>query len=97
MKKKKKQVKKLPTVEYKFVDSPDNQEKIDKAFDTLFDITAEEMLKERSFTDEELENLTGLDKILKLVRSRLILEGKVKIENGKTIFLENKNDTISRI
>ncbi len=34
--KKKKQVKKLPSVKYIFVDSPDNQEKLDKAYDILF-------------------------------------------------------------
>jgi len=37
MKKKKKQFKKLPSLEYKFVDSPDNQYKIDKAYDILFE------------------------------------------------------------
>ena len=37
MKNNKKQVKKIPVVEYKFVDSPDNQHKIDKAYDVLFE------------------------------------------------------------
>ena len=37
MKKKKIQLKKLPSLEYKFIDSSDNQYNIDKAYDILFD------------------------------------------------------------
>jgi hypothetical protein len=43
MKKKKKIVKKVPSLKYKFIDSADSKEKIDKAFDILF----EEVLKNK--------------------------------------------------
>lgn len=36
-KKKKKEVKKLPPIKYEFIDSPDNQYKIDRAYDILFE------------------------------------------------------------
>ena len=41
------------------------------------------------FSQEELDNIAGLGEILRKIRSRLLLEGKIKVENGKTIFLEN--------
>jgi hypothetical protein len=42
-KKKKKHAKKLPSVEYVYVDSPDNQLKINKVYDILFEETLNNM------------------------------------------------------
>jgi hypothetical protein len=44
------------------------------------------------FSEEELKNLFGLGEVLRKIRSRLLAEGKIKIdENGKTIFLDIEN------
>ncbi len=41
------------------------------------------------FTKEELKSLFELGEVLKRIRSRLLAEGKIKIDkNGKTIFLD---------
>ena len=40
------------------------------------------------FSEEELKSLFELGEVLRKIRSRLLAEGKIKIdENGKTIFL----------
>jgi hypothetical protein len=39
------------------------------------------------FSEEELKSLFELGEVLRKIRSRLLAEGKIKIdENGKTIF-----------
>lgn len=43
------------------------------------------------FSQEELDNIAGLGEVLRNIHKRLLSEGKIKVENGKTIFLENKN------
>lgn len=42
------------------------------------------------FSQEELDNITELGEVLQKIHNRLLLEGKIKVENGTTIFLENK-------
>lgn len=42
------------------------------------------------FSQEELDNIAGLGEVLQNIHNRLLLEGKIKVENGKTIFLEDK-------
>ncbi|MEI6850036.1 MAG: hypothetical protein WCK29_03280 [archaeon] len=44
--------------------------------------------KSRLLSEGELKNLVELGEILRGIHNRLLLEGKVKVENGKTIFLE---------
>lgn len=47
------------------------------------------MKKKHIFSEEELKSLTELGYVLRKIRSRLLAEGKIKIdENGKTIFLD---------
>ena len=64
--KKKKQLKKLPSLEYKFIDSPDNQFKIDKAYDILFEEMEKNMheqifklAKENDLSLDEAEDIQG--------------------------------------
>ena len=45
--------------------------------------------KKHIFSQEELDNIAGLGEVLRKIHRRLLLEGKIKVENGKTIFLEN--------
>ena len=41
------------------------------------------------FSEEELKSLFELGEVLRKIRSRLLAEGKIKIdENGNTIFLD---------
>lgn len=42
----------------------------------------------RLLSDETIESLTKLGDVLLSIHIRLVKEGKVKVENGKTIFLE---------
>lgn len=44
--------------------------------------------KNNIFSQEEIDNIAGLGEVLRKIRSRLLSEGKIKVENGKTIFLE---------
>ena len=52
--------------------------------------------KSNIFSQEELDSITGLGEVLRKIHNRLLLEGKIKVKNGKTIFLD-KNDTPKRI
>lgn len=46
------------------------------------------------FTKEELKSLFELGEVLKTIRSRLLAESKIKIDNnGKTIFLDIQKKT----
>lgn len=45
--------------------------------------------KTHIFSQEELDNIAGLGEVLLKIHRRLLSEGKIKVENGKTIFLEN--------
>jgi hypothetical protein len=47
--------------------------------------------KKNIFTEEEIRNIAELGEVLRKIRSRLLAEGKIRVENGKTIFLEKKN------
>jgi len=49
------------------------------------------------FSQEELDNIARLEEVLRKIHQRLLSEGKIKIENGKVIFPEYKNDTTRRI
>ena len=40
------------------------------------------------FSQEEIDNIAGLGEVLRKIHNRLLSEGKIKVENGKTIFLE---------
>lgn len=47
------------------------------------------MRNKHIFNEEELKSLFELGEVLRQIRSRLLTEGKIKIdENGKTIFLD---------
>ena len=39
-------------------------------------------------SQEEIDNIAGLGEVLRKIHSRLLSEGKIRVENGKTIFLE---------
>jgi hypothetical protein len=47
------------------------------------------MKKKHIFSEEELRSLAELGYVLRKIRSRLLSEGKIKIDkNGKTVFLD---------
>jgi hypothetical protein len=55
-------------------------------------------MKEEShiFTREELDNIEVLGDVLRKIHNRLLAEGKVRVENGKVVFLKDNfknNDT----
>ncbi len=41
-------------------------------------------------SQEEINSISELGEVLRKIHNRLLSEGKIKIKNGKTIFLENK-------
>lgn len=48
------------------------------------------MTKEIIFSDEAIQNFTELGAVLRRIHNRLVKEGRVKVVNGKAIFLDNK-------
>ncbi len=49
--------------------------------------------KKHIFTDAEIKSISELGEVLRGIHRRLLAEGKIRIdENGKTIFLDMKNE-----
>lgn len=46
--------------------------------------------KKQIFTQEEIDRISALGDVLRKILSRLLKEGKAKIENGKVVFLYDK-------
>ena len=40
------------------------------------------------FTEEERANILAFGEVLRAIHNRLLVEGKIKVENGKTIWPE---------
>lgn len=49
-------------------------------------------MKTHIFTEEELKGLVELGEVLRKIHNRLLAEGKIKIVDGKTVFLELENE-----
>ena len=45
-------------------------------------------IKRKEFSEETIQSLVDLGKVLLEIHKRLVLEGKVKVVNGKIVFLE---------
>ncbi|HYC34127.1 MAG TPA: hypothetical protein VEC13_00160 [Candidatus Paceibacterota bacterium] len=48
------------------------------------------MKKKMIFTEEQIKNIASLGEVLLSIHRRLVSEGKVKVENGKVVFLDKK-------
>lgn len=52
------------------------------------------MKKEQIFTEEEIRGIAELGEVLRGIHSRLVAEGKVRVdENGKIVFISTENET----
>ena len=50
-------------------------------------------MKKQIFSKEELENINALGDVLRKIHNRLLSEGKIKIKDGKVVWLANKTKT----
>lgn len=48
------------------------------------------MKKKSIFSEEAIKNFAKLGTVLRQIHSRLAIEGKVRVVNGKVIFLDSK-------
>ncbi len=57
------------------------------------------MTKKNIFSEETIRSLVEYGEVLRSIHNRLVLEGKVKVVDGKIIFLSDKqkDDTTSKV
>ncbi len=54
------------------------------------------MTKKNIFSEETIKSLTQLGTVLRGIHNRLVVEGKVKVVNGKVTFLYDKKKEKSK-
>ncbi len=51
----------------------------------------------KTFSEETIKSLVEYGEVLRRIHNRLVVEGKVKVVDGKIIFLDKKDDTIAKV